>query len=268
MLGDVIKVIKKSDAVLEIVDSREPDLTRSKKIESIVKKEGKGLLIVINKGDLVPREVLEKWKSYIENVDKIKTIYISATSHLGTKILRNAIREVLRGNEGTVCLIGYPKTGKSSIINALKGRHSAQTSAHPMAYGYTKTIQKFKIDSKIYAWDTPGIIPPDGSPLERAIRGQAIEKIEDPVKVALLLINRIEKFDSTALKSAYKLDYSNGLDLLQKIAIKRGWFYKKDKEPLIDEAARQLIRDYHEGKIIYFTLPPSETNDENKSSNI
>ncbi|MFP3164696.1 MAG: GTP-binding protein, partial [Acidianus sp.] len=88
------------------------------------------------------------------------------------------------------------------------------------------------------------------------------------VKVALLLIDRIEKFDKNALKSAYKLDYSDGLDLLQKIAIKRGWFYKKDKEPLIEEAARQLIRDYHEGKIIYFTLPPSESNDENKSSNI
>lgn len=267
MLRDVINVIHKSDVVIEVLDAREPDLTRSPKIEAYVKRLGKGLLLVLNKGDLVPKEVLEKWTKYYRK-NGLHAVYIAATSHMGTRILRKQIKRELKGNAGTVCFIGYPKTGKSSIINALKGKHSASTSPHPLSYGYTKTVQRFKIDNKIYAWDTPGVIPPDGSQLERIIRGYPIEKLEDPVRAALLLIDRIEKFDKKALYNAYNLEYTDGLDLLRKIAIKRGWFYKKDKEPLIEEAARQLIRDYHEGKITYFTLPPLENNDESKTSNI
>lgn len=255
MLRDVLNVIRKSDVVIEVTDSREPDLTRSPKIESYAKKLGKSLLIVLNKGDLVPKDILERWTTYYRKKG-LNVIYIAATSHMGTKILRHYIREELKGNEGTVCFIGYPKTGKSSIINALKGKHSASTSPHPMSYGYTKTIQKFRIDTRIYAWDTPGIIPPDGNQLERIIRGYPVEKLEDPVKAALLLIDRIGKFDKNSLTNAYKIDFIDGIDLLKKIAIKRGWFYKKDKEPLIEEAARQLIRDYHDGRITYFTLPP------------
>ncbi|AWR97597.1 GTPase RsgA [Acidianus sulfidivorans JP7] len=267
MLTDVLKVIKKSDVVLEVLDSREPDLTRSPKIENYVKKLNKGLILVLNKGDLVPRDVVEKWTKYFIKQD-LTTVYISATNHMGTRILRHYIREKLKGNEGVVCFVGYPKTGKSSIINALKGKHSATTSAHPMSYGYTKTIQKFRIDTKIYAWDTPGVIPPDGSELERIIRGYPVEKLDDPVRAALILISRIIQFDKNSLISAYKTDFTDGIDLLKKIAIKRGWFYKKDKEPLIEEAARQLIRDYHDGKITYFTLPPLDNNNENKVSNI
>lgn len=267
MLKDVLSVIRKSDVVIEVIDSREPDLTRSPRMEAYVKKLGKGLLLVLNKGDLVPREVLEKWVEYFRN-QGLRAVYIAATSHMGTRLLRRHIKQELKGNKGTVCFIGYPKTGKSSIINALKGRHSASTSPHPMSYGYTKAVQLFKIDKNIYAWDTPGVIPPDGSYLERIIRGYPVEKLEDPVRAALLLIERIEKFDKKSLVNVYRIEYTDGLDLLKKIAIKRGWFYKKDKEPLIEEAARQLIRDYHEGKIIYFTLPPLENNDESKAGNI
>ncbi|WP_048098742.1 GTPase [Candidatus Acidianus copahuensis] len=257
MLWDVINAISRSDVVVEVVDAREPLLTRSRKIESYSAKKGKKIIIVINKGDLVPKEILDKWKAKFSN-EGIRTIYIAATLHQGTTILRHEIKEALKGNEGTICLIGYPKTGKSSIINALKGKHSASTSAHPMSYGFTKSIQKFRIDNKIYAWDTPGVIPPDGSLFERAIRGYPVEKIEDPVKVALMLIEKILAFNSKELSRVYKIEFSDGIDLLKKIAVKRGWIYKKDKEPLIEEAARQLIRDYHDGKIIYYMLPSSQ----------
>jgi|GEM_PF-4923052 hypothetical protein len=35
MLGEVIKLIKRSDLIVEVLDAREPSLTRSKKIEDI-----------------------------------------------------------------------------------------------------------------------------------------------------------------------------------------------------------------------------------------
>jgi len=57
MLGDVFRAIARADLVVEVLDSREPDLTRSRYVEEKVVKMGKKLLIAINKGDLVPLEV-------------------------------------------------------------------------------------------------------------------------------------------------------------------------------------------------------------------
>ncbi len=255
MLRDLIRAIRKSDLVVEVLDSREPDLTRSKYIERKAREMGKKLMIVINKGDLVPIEVLKGWKRYFEEVEGIPTVYIAATLHKGTKELRDRMKEVLRGG-GVVSFMGYPKTGKSSIINALKGRHSASTSAHPFAHGYTRAVQLFRIDSKLLAWDTPGVIPPDGNELERVIRGSNVDELEDPVRVAVKLIQRVEGFNPNAFREAYGVEYSDPYDLLSKIALKRGWIYKSDREPNIDEAAKALIRDYHDGKIKYYVPPP------------
>ncbi|MCQ4342953.1 MAG: GTPase [Sulfolobaceae archaeon] len=255
MLGDVFRAIARADLVVEVLDSREPDLTRSRYVEGKVVKMGKKLLIAINKGDLVPLDVLKGWKNYFESFEGIPAVYLAANQHAGTKVLRDRMKEILMGS-GIVCFVGYPKTGKSSIINALKGRHSASTSSYPFSYGYTRGVQLFRIDNKLMALDTPGVIPPDGSELEKAIRGANVDELENPVKVAIELIKRVETFNPSAFKEAYGLNYSNPFELLEKLALKRGWVYKSDKEPNVDEAAKALIRNYHDGKIRYYVPPP------------
>jgi len=264
MINQILSLIRKSDIMIEVIDSREPDLTRSKKLEEYAMKHGKQVLMVLNKADLIPREILAEWKKVFESEGR-ETIYISATKHLGTKILRDKIKEMLRGNEGVVIFVGYPKTGKSSIINALKGSHSATTSKIPMGYGYTKTIQKFKIDSKIYAWDSPGIIPPDGNELERIIRGTNVDKLDDPLRAGELLLERIIKYNPNAISEVYNITFTSPSDFFEKLALKRGWILKSTKEPNVEEAAKAFIRDYHKGKIIYY-VPPLSKNDDKSSS--
>ncbi|MEM0063742.1 GTPase [Metallosphaera sp.] len=254
MLYILKSVISKSDLILEVLDSREPDLTRSDYVERKVLSSKKSLLIVINKADLIPLEVLRAWKEHFLS-QGLNSVFVSSRLHQGTKVLRDSIKELLRGNEGIVGVVGYPKTGKSSVINALKGRHAATTSSIPLSKGFTKSIQLIKIDSKIYAIDTPGVIPPSGDPLEKALRGSKPEDLEDPVRVALKLIERIESFCPGTLAKTYKIRFVTPLDLLSNIALRRGWIYKKDREPNLDQAAVQLIRDYHEGKIMYYTMP-------------
>ena len=56
---------------------------------------------------------------------------------------------------GFVAILGYPNVGKSSLINALKGRGAAKTSS---VSGFTKHIQKIRT-SQIILLDTPGVIP-------------------------------------------------------------------------------------------------------------
>ncbi|BCS91623.1 GTPase Era [Metallosphaera sp. J1] len=265
MLKVLKSVISRSDVVMEVLDSREPELTRSRRVEDMILKSGKELLLVINKADLVPLEILKEWKEYFEERG-LRSVFVSSREHQGTRILRNSVKELLRGKEGIVGVVGYPKTGKSSVINALKGKHAASTSSIPMSTGYTKSLQLVRIDSRIYAIDSPGVIPPDGDPFERVLRGSRPEDLEDPVKVAIRLVERIVKFNPNSLTLAYRIEFSSPLDFLEKLALKRGWIYKSDREPNIDQASVQLIRDYHEGKITYYTKPPGLKHD--KTSDI
>lgn len=52
--------------ILEVVDARDPLGTRCKVVEeTVLQHPGKRLVIVVNKADLVPRDVLEKWLTYL-----------------------------------------------------------------------------------------------------------------------------------------------------------------------------------------------------------
>ena len=54
----VIEVIKISDIILEILDARFVDKTRNLEVEELIKKEGKNIIFVLNKTDLVDKDSL------------------------------------------------------------------------------------------------------------------------------------------------------------------------------------------------------------------
>ncbi|MEM1833740.1 MAG: GTPase [Thermosphaera sp.] len=248
------KMILKGDVVLMVLDARTPVETFSRKLEGIVSRHGKELLIVLNKSDLVPRQVAEEWKEHFEERG-YHAVFTAASKHMGTLRLRRAIKHLSKQLPTTALVAGYPKVGKSTIINALKGRHSAPTSPYPGTPGYTKTFQVNKIDDDLYMIDTPGVIPVEGGELERVLRGYSPEQLGDPVKPALKLIEKVISLNKDAFKLAYGISSLNPLDILEQYAVKRGWFYKSTREPLIEEAARAVIRDYHDGKIPFYERP-------------
>ncbi|HIP65464.1 MAG TPA: GTPase RsgA [Pyrodictium sp.] len=249
-------LIRRADVVLEVLDARDPISTRSRRLERMVKALGRKLIIVINKSDLVPRDVAEKWKKIFEDMGYY-AVYMAARDHKGTRVLRRAIREVSDTTPTIVAVTGFPKTGKSTIINALKGRHAASTSPIPGSPGYTKQAQLYRIGENLYMIDTPGIIPVEGGPLESVLRGKPPEQLEDPVKPAMMLLERALRYNPLAVKEAYGIDETDPYKILELIALKRGWRYKTTGEPLIEEAAKAVIRDYHEGKLRFY-VPPEE----------
>jgi len=250
------KLIKQADVVVEVVDIRDPISTRSRRLEKIVDAFDKRLLIILNKADLVPRLVAEKWKRVIEG-HGYEVLYVSATKRLGTKILRGTIKRLAERKPFVATVVGYPKTGKSSIINALRARKGASTSPVPGNPGYTKSHQLYKVEPGFYLIDTPGTIPVEGSWPEAIIRGRAPEELKDPVPPAAALIEKILKYNAKAFEEAYGITSKDSYTILEELAKSRGWFYKKSKEPLIEEAARTIIRDYHKAKIKFF-VPPEE----------
>lgn len=249
-------IVRRADVVLEVVDARDPMSTRSRRLERMVNALGKKLIIVINKTDLIPLDVAAKWKRIFED-QGFPTVYMAARDHKGTRVLRRTIRRVVEEYPAIVAVTGFPKTGKSTIINALKGRHSASTSPIPGSPGYTTHAQLYRIGENLYMIDTPGIIPVEGGYLEAVIRGRPPEQLRDPVKPAVMLLERALRYNPNAVRDAYKIDERDPYKILELIALKRGWRYKSDGEPLIEEAARTVIRDYHEGKLLFY-VPPEE----------
>ncbi len=252
--SDLRRVIARADIILEVLDARNPPGTRSRRLERMVEEMGRELIIVLNKADLVPRSIVEDWASLFRD-QGYRVVYIAATKHWGTKILRRTIKEAAPALPAVVGVTGYPKTGKSSIINALKGRHSASTSPVPGSPGYTRHVQLYRVEKNILMIDTPGVIPVEGSELEKIIRGRSPEQLEDPVPSAIELIKYIQKHVPYAFRQAYGVKSKEPLRILEEIAVKRGWYYKKTHEPLIEEAARTIIRDYHRGKIPFYLKP-------------
>jgi ribosome biogenesis GTPase A len=176
----------------------------------------------------------------------------------GTRILRLAIKKAARTQEPIITtVVGFPKTGKSSVINVLKGRHSAMTSAIPGTPGYTRHMQLFKIEPGFYMYDTPGVIPVEGGPLESVIRGASPEEIKEPIEPATKLLELALKHNPSSVVDAYGIKTSDPYSILVELAKKRGWVYKRDKEPIVEEAARAVIRDYHRAKLRFYVTPES-----------
>ena len=233
----VKKVVKKSDIVLLVLDARFPEMSNHPELES--KAGGKPIIYVLNKCDLVSKEEVEKSKKLFRHC-----VFISSKDHLGTTMLKKKIMEVARGEKVTVGVVGYPNTGKSSMINALRGRRGASTSAMS---GHTKGKQLLKVSEKIYILDTPGVLPyMENDEIKLALIGAIdFSKVKEPDLVAQTLIE-----EKTGLVCEHYGVENEGEcdDILEAIAL-RYKKLKKKAEPDLDVTARMIIMDWQRGKI-------------------
>ena len=232
----VNRVIADCDILIEVLDARFPELTRNKEVEQKVKEKGKKLLYVINKADL-SKDVTKRLK--------VKPfVLFSAKKHYGTNLLRDAIMKLSKGEKAKVGILGYPNVGKSSVINALKGKASAKTS--PKA-GYTKGRQLIRVSNKILLLDTPGVIPfLEKDRIKHAIISSTdFTKVKDPD----LIVIEIMKEYPGAIERFYNIKPSKDHEAtLEDIAIKTGKL-KKQGIPDIERCSRDILKDWQRGKI-------------------
>ena len=240
------KVIKVSDIVLEILDARFPNETQNKKIEKLIEKKGKKIIYVLNKSDLTrKRDLRLNPRVFVSCKDR------KGISELRDKIKQEAskIRKEGKYNRIQVGVIGYPNTGKSSVINHLIGRTSAKTGSEA---GFTKGIQKLRLSENIHLLDSPGVIPLDEysmtneAKIARHVKvgGRSYNQVKNPE----FSLNEIVKTEKKALEKFYEIKFDDAEDLIEKIGIKRS-FLKKGGEVNTDQAARSILKDWQLGKI-------------------
>ncbi len=234
----VNQVIQKSDLIIEVLDARMVEQTRNKEIEAKITRSGKKLLYVLNKCDLMGKPEMKT------AADKLyPSIFISSTNKLGTTVLKKKIMELAKGKKVTVGIVGYPNVGKSSLINALSGRHAARTSA---SSGFTRGIQKVVVGPKIILLDTPGVFPDkEKDELKHGATG-AIDfaKLKDPEAVALNLIEE----NKEPIGGFYGVEEGEAEEMLEAIGrIKHK--LSAGNVVNLDTASRMVLKDWQRGKI-------------------
>jgi len=242
------KLINNSDIVLEILDARFINETRNYEIEEYLKKQKKHLVYVINKSDLKEAEKLSIFPH----------IFISCKNRTGIKELRNIIKKTAKeikepvdknSNKIMVGIIGYPNTGKSSLINLLIGRKSAKTGADA---GFTKGIQKLKLSGNIILLDSPGVIPKkeySSTESEKIAKhtklgGRSYSQIKEPEIVVTILMKDFPGI----LQKHYEINADSEEDLIEKLGRQKN-FLKKGNQVDDDKTSRFILKEWQEGKI-------------------
>ena len=247
----VLEVVRISDLILEVLDARFIEETRNIQLEGIIKEQGKQLIYVINKVDLAD---IKKVKEKIEELNLKPHIIISCKSSLGRKRLRDRIKIEIRRMKIThakahVGVIGYPNTGKSTLINVLAGGGRSKASAES---GFTKGIHKIRFSKDILILDTPGVISYSDSPAtqkENPELGKIGVKTYSSLKNPYQLVVQIMQKNSLSLQKFYGIQANGDPELFMEQLGRKRNILKKGNIVDIDRVSRIILKDWQEGKI-------------------
>ncbi|PIO05328.1 GTPase [Candidatus Woesearchaeota archaeon CG08_land_8_20_14_0_20_43_7] len=241
----VNQVISRADVLIEVLDARVVDESRNLEVERKIDSKGKRLIIVINKCDLAEKEFLDRKKKELG----ADCIFVSTKEHFGLTMLKKKLLECARGAEITVGMLGYPNTGKSSVINALKGMKAAPTSS---VSGYTRSIRLVRVHRNLMLIDTPGVFPygEKDETLHAMMSAKNPSQIKDPDVVAMKIIEMMASINPSGFEKYYgQSPAGDPYEVLERLALDKKKL-RTGGTPDVDLIARMIITDWQKGKII------------------
>lgn len=271
----IIEDLKLIDVVLEVLDARIPMSSQNPDIKQIISKKKK--IVILNKADLAEEKETNKWVRYFAN-NGIKAIPTDLNLGKGTKEILKQIETVMqeelekaaakgRTNKNIrIMIIGIPNVGKSSLINRLVNKKTAEVGNRP---GVTKQKQWVRIGKNIELLDTPGVLWPkfedEKVALNLAYTGSIKDEILPKTEVAYQLLKLLYTNYKIEFLTKYKLteedissiitnvDCDFILELMNLIAKKRGALISGG-EIDYEKVAGIILTDFRTGKIGRITL--------------
>ncbi|CAG8065248.1 unnamed protein product [Penicillium salamii] len=257
--NELYKVIDSSDVIIHVLDSRDPNGTRCRSVEKYIREEAphKHLIFVLNKCDLIPTGVAAAWVRHLSKDYPTLAFHANINNSFGKGSLIALLRQFSSlhsdRKQVSVGFIGYPNTGKSSIINTLRKKKVCTVAPIP---GETKVWQYITLMKRIYLIDCPGIVPPSMNDTEEDIllRGVCrVENVENPEQYIPAVLRRVQP---RHLERTYGIKHQEDyLDFLALLA-RQGGRLLKGGEADLDGVAKMVINDFLRGKIPWYTPPP------------
>lgn len=280
-MKDLQKLLEVSDIVIQVLDARDPQNSRSLAVEAQVVGANKKLILLLNKVDLVPQDVNERWISHLktqyptigfkaaqsgayhnrENMDLQKAedgLLTNSSAVIGGEKLLQLLKNYSRNGAGsagqvTVGVIGFPNVGKSSVINSLLRRKAVNTGGRS---GITREIQVVNLDSKLKLVDSPGVLFDQGEDMYASLVLRNALNIDEMKDAAGMLENVIGRFPKQDLILFFKVpDFDTAQEFLMNVAQIRGHMRKGGRLDL-ESAARSVLRDFSTGKFRFYEKPP------------
>uniref|UniRef100_A0A182JQC0 Nucleolar GTP-binding protein 2 n=1 Tax=Anopheles christyi TaxID=43041 RepID=A0A182JQC0_9DIPT len=255
--NELHKVVDSADVLLQVLDARDPMGTRSKYIETFLRKEKphKHLFFILNKVDLVPIWVTQRWVAILSKEYPTIAFHASLTHPFGKGALINLLRQIgklhVDKKQISVGFIGYPNVGKSSVINALRSKKVCKVA--PIA-GETKVWQYITLMKRIFLIDCPGVVYPTAETdtekvLKAVVRVELVNNPEDYIEEVL---KRIRK--EYVVKTYGVTEWSDHIDFLEQIARKMGKLLKKG-EPDVQTVSKMILNDWQRGRLPFYVAP-------------
>lgn len=170
-----------------------------------------------------------------------------------------------------VGLVGYPNVGKSSTINALIGSKKVSVSATP---GKTKHFQTLVLSDQVTLCDCPGLVFPQFANTQADMICDGVLPIDQMREYSApvdLLCRRIPR-EILELTYGIRIDVKDVEDggtgkvgweeLLSAYAIARGMTRASFGMPDTSRAARYVLKDYVNAKLLFAHPPPGMEVDE------
>lgn len=214
----IIEDLKLIDVVVEILDSRIPISSQNPDIQAYIK--NKCRVEVLNKCDIADEKATAAWVKYFDSKG-IPAVVTDSNSGKGIREVIKKVQEVFKeaqekfaekgrtGRSVRVMVIGIPNVGKSSFINRISKKTSAEVGNKP---GVTRQKQWIRVEDGIELMDTPGVLwPKFGSEevaMNLAYTGTIKDDILERTEIAYSLLKFLVNNYKSNLSERYKLENS------------------------------------------------------------
>ena len=255
---EIANNLKLVDIVLEIIDARIPESSRNPMLDGII--GNKPRIIIMNKSDLADKDINKKWiekfkedgipATTMNSKEKINVsrIYDLAKIELADKFARNEAKNI-KNPTIRMMIVGVPNAGKSTFINNVAKRKSANVGNRP---GVTRTKQWIKTGANIKLLDTPGVLWPkfdEKTGLNLSYTHAIKDEILNVEDLTLKFLEEIQKNYPKSLEERYGVDPSKpALEIYEDIARKRG-AVTKGGDFDYTRTANIILTDFRSGKL-------------------